>query len=253
MVTKNPAVVDTTVPGSTRRALDLDRVEARGSDRGSHVRLQVDGGRPLAEQTDLLTGACDAAEDRSGSTIVVLTLGAAEPGHRAWPAGVDLQAVNRWERAVRRLERLDCATIAVVPGTCGGPALDLLLACDYRIATARTRLLLPVNDGLFWPGMAMHRLAQQIGVGRARQVVLWGHELTVSQALDLGLVDECATSAEDAVDAAALLLSRIAGPDLAVRRRLLFEASQAGFDDALGVHLAACERELRRLGAADGR
>jgi isomerase DpgB len=34
--------------------------------------------------------------------------------------------------------------------------------------------------------------------------------------------------------------------ELAVRRRLLLEAPSATFEDALGAHLAACDRLMRR-------
>jgi isomerase DpgB len=177
----------------------------------------------------------------------VLRLGATRPEDRSWPGAVEIQDVNRWERAVRRLERLTAVSIAVGSGTCGGHALDLLLAADYRIATADFRLLLPVNDGHFWPGMAIHRLANQLGVARARQLVLWGHEISARRAVELGLIDEIATEPTDAVQAATLLLGRVSGADLAVRRQLLLEAPATSFEEAIGAHLAACDRELRRV------
>ncbi|HEX3786042.1 MAG TPA: enoyl-CoA-hydratase DpgB [Pseudonocardiaceae bacterium] len=242
-MTENVTKTGPKTPGPAGRVVELDG--------GRGYRLLIDGAVPLSGLTASLNGLCDAAEDRPDPTIVVLALGTTLPEHRSWPTGVAIQDVNRWERAVRRLELLNCVSIALVPETCGGPALDLLLACDYRIGTAHTRLLLPVNDGQFWPGMGLYRLAHHIGLGRARRLVLWGHEVDVSQALELGLVDEAAASAQGAAAAAAVLFGRIAGADLAVRRRLLLEAPQAAFDDALGVHLAACDRELRRL-RADG-
>jgi len=212
---------------------------------GRHV--LVDSGLSVVELTALINGVCDQAEEATQPDITVLTLGATSPDRRSWPGQGVIAEVSRWERAVRRLERLDSIMVAVVPGVCGGPALDLLLAADYRIGSAQARVLLPVNDGQFWPGMAVHRLAHQVGLGRARQLVMWGHELTLQRALDWGLIDECAESIEEAVASAAVLLGRIAGPELAVRRRLLLDAPLAGFDEALGVHLAACDRELRRL------
>lgn len=216
------------------------------------LRVRLDGSLPLAELTALLNGLCDRAQECGPPAIAVLTLAVTRPEDRSWPGRVAIRDVNRWEKAVHRLEKQDNVTIAVAPGMCGGPALDVLLATDYRIATAQTRILLPVNDGQFWPGMALHRLVHQVGIARARQLVMWGHELSLAQALDLGLVDECADNADAAVAAAMVLLGRIAQSDLAVRRRLLLEAPQAGFDEALGVHLAACDRELRRLDRAAG-
>lgn len=211
------------------------------------LRIHLDGSLPLGELTAQVNGLCDRVQEAGPPAIAVLTLAAVRPQDRFWPGRVAIQDVNRWEKAVRRLEQQDGVTVAVAPGMCGGPALDVLLAADYRIATAKTRVLLPVNDGQFWPGMALHRLAHQVGLARARQLVMWGHELSLAQALDLGLLDECADDVDDAVAAAMVLLGRIAQPDLAVRRRLLLETPQVGFDEAFGAHLAACDRELRRL------
>ncbi|MEV4442608.1 enoyl-CoA-hydratase DpgB [Streptomyces sp. NPDC049577] len=203
--------------------------------------------RPLAELTASLDAVCDRAEDAADrAAVITLRLGTTAPDERAWPEETTVRQVGRWEKAVRRLERLPAVSIAVAGDTCGGPALDLLLAADYRIATAGLRLLLPVHTGRLWPGMAVHRLAHQIGTARARQLLLWGSELTAERGLRLGLIDETVDDTTEALRAATLLLGRAAGPDLAVLRQLLEEAPVTSFDEALGVHLAACDRELRR-------
>jgi isomerase DpgB len=41
----------------------------------------------------------------------------------------------------------------------------------------------------------------------------------------------------------------VAGAELAIRRQLLLDAPTVSFDDALGVHLAACDRAIRQAGA----
>ena len=47
--------------------------------------------------------------------------------------------------------------------------------------------------------------------------------------------------------AAVVMLGRVAGAEHAIRRQLLLEAATTSYEDALGAHLAACDRELRRL------
>ncbi|MFE0045156.1 enoyl-CoA-hydratase DpgB [Streptomyces albireticuli] len=222
---------------------------------GPGLTLHIDSGRPLAELTKAVDDACDRAANQEVPPTLALRLGATRAPVSArspWPGRVGVQDVNRWERAVRRLERLEAVSIAVAEGGCQGAALDLLLATDYRIATPDLRLLLPVNDGHFWPGMAVHRLVNQIGAARTRQLVLWGHELSAESAHRMGLVDELTTEVEDTVRAAALLLGRTAGAEMAVRRQLLLEAATTEHEEALGSHLAACDRELRRLAPRDG-
>lgn len=209
--------------------------------------LLVDGTRPLARLTDEVNAVCAAVEDQRQKAVLVVRLAATPVGFRSWPGGVGVQEVNRWERAVRRLERLPAATIATAQGTCGGPALDLLLAADYRIAATDFVLMLPVNDGHFWPGMAVYRLVRHLGVARARQIVMWGVDLPLAKASELGLVDQVSPDVSAAAHTATALMDRVSDQELAVRRQLVLEAASAEFDDALGVHLAACDRELRRL------
>lgn len=222
------------------RGNELDVLEA------GELALRITGDEPVAELTEEVDKVCAAAEDHAGAATVVLWLGAPSHDRGAWLRGVDVQRVNRWERAVRRVERLAAVTIAVAGGRCGGPALDLLLATDHRIALADFRLVPPVHDGQFWPGMAVHRLANQLGAARARRLVLRPQEIHAQAAVDLGLVDEIAVDPHDRARAASVLLGG-AGTEFAIRRGLLLDAPTTPFDDALGSHLAACDRELRRL------
>ncbi|WP_432994446.1 enoyl-CoA-hydratase DpgB [Dactylosporangium sp. CA-233914] len=216
------------------------------------LRLDLTGAQTLPDLTAAVNGLCRRAERHPAAPVLVLRLATTGPDGRAWPGPVGVQDVNRWERALRRLERCAAVTLAAAGGNCAGPALDLLLTADYRLCTGDLRLLLPVNDGQMWPGMAVYRLARQVGLARARQIVLWGSDLTAAQALRDGLVDEVAADLDDAVTVAVVWLGRTNGAELAVRRALLHEALDVGPDEALGTHLAACDRELRRLRAGAG-
>ncbi|WSQ12848.1 enoyl-CoA hydratase/isomerase family protein [Streptomyces sp. NBC_01231] len=223
-----------------------DRTELAG-DLGLLVRL--DTGSPLPELTAALDEVGEQAGKQCEPAAVVLRL--TSPTHRpqAWPDGVTVQEVKRWERAVRRLEQLENTTVAVAEGTCGGAALDLLLAVDYRIGRPGLRLLLPVNDGHFWPGMSLYRLVRHIGPARARRIVLWDSVIELSDAAALGIVDQVAEDLAEAVRTATARRGRLSDRETPIRRRLLEEAVSAAYEDALGVHLAACDRELRRLAA----
>ncbi|MFJ8001349.1 enoyl-CoA-hydratase DpgB [Streptomyces sp. NPDC096310] len=218
---------------------------------GLGVFARLDGGRPLPELTAAVNAVCEEVEDLRARTVVVLRFPPAPAQPREWPGDVSIRDVNRWERAVRRLERLDAVNIAVAEGTCGGPVLDVLLAADFRIAGPDLTLMLPVNDGHFWPGMSLYRLVHHIGLARARRIVLWGTDIPVAEATDLGIVDQVSDDLTEAVHAAAVLRGRLSDRETRIRRRLLEEAASAEYDDALGAHLAACDRELRRLRAAE--
>ncbi|MFJ2193368.1 enoyl-CoA-hydratase DpgB [Kitasatospora sp. NPDC087861] len=212
--------------------------------------LLIDGGRPLSPETvQALNALCDRAEDADGHAPVVLRVSGAPTAPTATPP---LTLVNKWERALRRLERLERPTVALVGGDtggdCGGTAVEALLTTDYRIAHPATRLLPPAGPDGVWPGMALHRLANQAGAAATRQVVLFGTAVPTWQALTMHLLDELADDPAAALADAADLLAA-AGPGLSIRRQLMLDATTTGHEEALGRHLAACDRVLRRAAA----
>ncbi|MFF7591538.1 enoyl-CoA-hydratase DpgB [Kitasatospora purpeofusca] len=211
--------------------------------------LRIDGRRPIsAEVVAAVNGVCDAAEDRADRARVIVEVSGAPEG--PWPGELTVALVSKWERALRRLERLPAATIAIGVDDCGGIALDALLATDYRVGTGSLRLVVPVGSGATWPGMALFRLAQRGSNAPAiRRAVLFGTPIELADALEVQLIDEVAA---DAVTAHAVAGERgggVSGTELAIRRQLVEDAATTSFDEALGVHLAACDRALRQAAA----
>ncbi len=208
------------------------------------LELRVDGTHPLTLATvQALEAVCSRAET-AGSGILTFQLSGA-PGS-AWTRALDIAVITKWERTLRRLERLAIATVAVVSGDCGGAALDVLLVTDYRIAACSVCLSFGVDGETMWPGMAVHRLTQQVGAARIRKAVLFGVPIEAPEALRLGLVDQLAADPVSALAAAAGRLTPFSGRDLAIRRQLMFDAATTSSQDALGAHLAACDRALRQ-------
>lgn len=205
----------------------------------------IDGSRPVsAGVVAALDVFIDQVEDAPAGVVPVLH-GTGEPGadHQAPP---DVALVNKWERVLRRLERLDRPTVAVVHGDCGGTAVEVLLATDLRVAAAGTRLHVPTGPGGAWPGMGLYRLANQVGFAQVRRWILFGHPLSAVEAVDARLVDEVAEDTAAALATAIALLATADGADLAVRRQLMLDATTTSFEEALGRHLAACDRLSRR-------
>ncbi len=217
--------------------------------------LRIDGSEPLSLTTvKALTTVCDQAEDQAakdenGSEI--LTVFVSGVPAEGWPAGLDVPLVTKWERALRRLERLPVATVAVANGDCGGPALDAFLVTDIRVATEDTRLLVARDGSATWPGMASYRLVQQAGAARIRRAVLFGLPIEAKAGLEHGIVDELTNDPVVTAAAAADLLGGLSGKELAIRRQLLFNATTTSFEDALGSHLAAVDRTLRQVAARE--
>ncbi|WP_322755970.1 enoyl-CoA-hydratase DpgB [Frankia sp. Cas3] len=211
--------------------------------------LRIDGRQPISADLVARVGqACDRAEALGGSARVIVHLLGVPEG--TWTDGLNVALVNRWERGLRRLERLPATTVAVADGDCGGVALDILLATDYRVATTTTRLIVPVGSGATWPGMALYRLASHGSARSAvRRAVLFGAPIDALSALALQLVDEVTDEVGEALDRAAGLTGAFAGPELAIRRQLMLDAGTTSFEEALGAHLAACDRALRQISA----
>ncbi len=209
--------------------------------------IEIDGGLPLTEERVAeLAAACDRAEQRGVrcGTAIVNVSGAPGGG---WADGLSVALLSRWERTLRRLERLPAVTMAVAHGDCGGPALDALLATDYRIAATSMRLRVPAADFVTWPGMALYRLCRQAGAAAARKAALFGRPIGAIEALDMHLVDEVSDDTAAALAGAVRTLGAFAGAEMSIRRQLMLEATEVSFEDALGSHLAACDRELRRM------
>ncbi len=213
--------------------------------------LTLDSAQPLSPSLiGELTGLCDRIEDADGDAVAVILInGSSGPVPEQWPGGVQIHLVSKWEQALRRLERLSALSIAVVDGHCSGLTLELLLSCDHRIATPSARLDLPLTAEGVWPGMVLHRLATHLGVARARQLLLFKTSLDAGRAADLGLVDQVTDDPIALVAQQEAALRGLAGSELAIRRRLLMDAAVMSFEDALGAHLAACDRALRRMNA----
>ena len=216
--------------------------------RSDDLVIRIDGTRPLSAEAVAAVGAvCDSTEDCGGHRQVIVHVSGAPAAASAGDLAITL--VSRWERGLRRLERLPATTIAIATGDCGGLALDALLATDYRIAATSVRLLVPVEAGATWPGMALYRLSRRSGATAIRRAVLFGTPIEATEALALCLVDELADDVVTALAAATELTGAVSGAELAIRRQLMLDAATVSFEDALGRHLAACDRALRQASA----
>jgi len=96
------------------------------------------------------------------------------------------------QRIFRRLEHLTVPTLAAVDGMCLGGGTELILACDYRIASddPATRLGLPeVKLGIL-PGFGGSvRLPRLVGIQSALDLILTGRVITPERAKRIGLID----------------------------------------------------------------
>ncbi len=182
--------------------------ELRIAREGGVARLTLDRS-PLNVLTPGLIDALGVAFRELGAdpALRVVVLGGSG---RAFSAGVDVAAmrdldatgartlIDALRTTIRALEEVPVPTIARLHGHVLGGALELVLACDLRIAAASCRLGMPeitvgipsVIQAALLPGL--------IGWGRTAELLLGGRPVEATEAERWGLVNRAVE--EDALD-----------------------------------------------------
>jgi enoyl-CoA hydratase len=149
------------------------------------------------------------------------------------------------ERTSTRLADLPMPVIAAIEGNALGGGLELALACDIRVASARAKLGLPEVRLAVIPGAGgTQRLPRIVGMARAKELILTGKVLDADEAARIGLVHEVVPPGA-AVSRATEIGDEIAarGP-IAVReaKRLLDDALDRPLEEGLRAELEASVR-----------
>ncbi|EGD55453.1 crotonase/enoyl-CoA hydratase family protein [Gordonia neofelifaecis] len=190
----------------------------------------------------LATGLGEAIErasaDRDVRVVVLTGTG------RAFCAGADLKAIARgesifddahpdWGFAGLVQHWTDKPVIAAVNGFAMGGGTELTLACDLVVAADTAVFGLPeVKRGLIAGGGGVVRLAQQVPVKRALEMVLTGDGIEASLALEWGLVNRVVPADEVLTTALELARKIAANAPLSVQysKRALYRTRQAASD-----------------------
>ncbi len=150
---------------------------------------------------DALAGAVRQARTAQPRGLIVVSNKKGQ-----WVAGADVKLVTQAhelkdvEAASRRLQAvfdelawLPFTTVAAINGAALGGGLELALACDYRVASEDTSVVLgqpEVNLGLIPAGGGTQRLPRLIGIEGALDLILTGRRLNARRARRRGLLDE---------------------------------------------------------------
>jgi 3-hydroxyacyl-CoA dehydrogenase/enoyl-CoA hydratase/3-hydroxybutyryl-CoA epimerase len=124
---------------------------------------------------------------------------------RATPADAEMitARTTRTKRIMRRLERLGVPVVAVIAGSALGGGAELALACHHRVVVDDSAIQLgfpEVTLGLLPGGGGIVRSTRLLGLRRAlNELLLGGRLVGPAQALELGLVDELASNADEAL------------------------------------------------------
>ena len=140
----------------------------------------------------------------------MILIGSGDP---AFSAGVDLHQmkdlnpvdaesfITELHAPARKLLTMPIPAIAAINGPCLGGALELILACDIRIATDDAIFGLPEVQVGIPSVIEASLLPPTIGLGRARRMLLTGETVNAAEALAIGLVDRVVSS-DQLMDAA---------------------------------------------------
>ena len=102
--------------------------------------------------------------------------------------------------------------IAAVDGYCFGVGLEMVLACDIRLATPRSQFALPeMNLGMIPGSGGTQRLGRLIGLSRAKFHIMTATRIPAQQALDWGVVAGLHDDRDALYSAADALAVRMAG------------------------------------------
>jgi enoyl-CoA hydratase/carnithine racemase len=95
------------------------------------------------------------------------------------------------------LEQLRCPTICMLNGGVYGGAIDLALACDFRIGVNGCQLLMPAaRIGLHYYPSGIRRYVSRLGMAASKRLLLCAEPIRGEALLDIGFLDEIHPPAE---------------------------------------------------------
>lgn len=171
---------------------------------GRPPRLEIDGGiaritlrRPLQANRlglDDMAVLHEHLEALRQSTAVRLLRLQGEGAH--FCAGFQIDAVGEidapplFEKLADSLESLPQLSLALIQGGCWGGAVDLALACDFRLGSPAARMGVPAARlGLHFYGNGMGRLVSRLGLQAAKRLLLAAESWEAPAMLERGFLD----------------------------------------------------------------
>jgi 2-(1,2-epoxy-1,2-dihydrophenyl)acetyl-CoA isomerase len=194
-----------------------------------------------------------ASDDASVRCIVITGAG------RAFSSGEDLGALqadyesgqapplgntltNRYNPVIRAVRAAPKPVVAAINGVAAGAGASLALACDFRVASEKAKLVLAfVKVGLVPDSGGVWFLTQMVGAARAWRLAATGDALGAEEALQLGVVDRVVPR-DDFDDAwRAFAAELAAGPTraYALTKELVNAATHVTLDEQLDIEVGA--------------
>ncbi len=183
---------------------------------------------------------------------------------RAFCTGIDLKELaaghidmsyhERFEKALRILEKMEKVIIVGLHGYCLGGGLQLAMACDIRVSTPDCQIGLPAIRESLVPGLGTWRLPRYVGWGRAKKLILGGENISGEEALNIGLVDHLAPAADffSHLDQIAANYLKSCSLGSRMSKLLTNSAFDLAYDEFLDEYFKLQERTQYSLDAVEG-
>ncbi|MBI4257418.1 MAG: enoyl-CoA hydratase/isomerase family protein [Thaumarchaeota archaeon] len=150
-----------------------------------------------------------ATVQEADTTASVKGLVVTGAGEKAFSAGADIRSFQRMAKeelldyvklgqdTFTLIEQMRKPVAGAIKGAALGGGNELILSCDYRVASYDARFGQPeVNIGMIpgWGGT--QRLPRLVGKAKALEMILSGQLIDASEALRIGLVNRVASSSQ---------------------------------------------------------
>ena len=144
---------------------------------------------------------------------------------------LDLQSV------LERISKLPQATIAKLEGFARGGGHEFALACDMRFA-ARGKfkfMQMEVGMGILPCGGGASRMARQVGLGRALEIILSARDFTADEAEAYGTINKALDPDEigEYVDTLAKRIAKFPADSINACKQMVYESIDKPIDEAL--------------------
>src|SRR5829696_717446 len=213
----------------------------------------------------LATGAAlrAAADDAAVRCVVLRGAG------RMFSSGMDLGALGALAEAPGHLrtfrrhcieawnlaEEMPKPVICAIQGGCIGGALELALACDFRVLAADAVVGMPeTRIGLIPDVGGSSRLPQVVGLGRAKELVMTGKLIGAEEAERIGLATRIAPAEELDAAVAQLVheLLACAPVAIALAKRVMDASARPALSTTLELEVVSQERCAATADFAEG-
>ena len=121
------------------------------------------------------------------------------------------RSAKELQEYISKLEKIRVPVIAAIHGGCIGGAVDLVTACDIRLATTDAFFCIQeINIGMAADVGTLQRLPRIIPDSKMRELAYTGRRMLADEAKESGLVSDVYNSQEEMVNAAKEIANEIA-------------------------------------------